>query len=117
MYSILKNKITKYRYLLSVIIIMLSILLITNLSDAFNTESSKGKCVQIAHKIYNRAIRWGYLAKIVTGTFKGRGHQWVEYFYKDKWRVWDEAIWYVGKSWYTAEELGYKPFIIQDSYS
>jgi hypothetical protein len=66
-------------------------------------------CQDYAHDVFERAkdtypVR--YATGIVPSDFKGR-HMWVEYFYKGKWRVWDEAIWWVGKSFYTAKELGY----------
>lgn len=77
-------------------------LLIINLAYA--------NCVEIAQKTYNRGIRWGYSMRLVSGYFEGKAHRWTEYFYKDKWRVWDEAIWYVKKSYYTADELGYITF-------
>jgi hypothetical protein len=98
----------KHRYLLSIILAILLGLVILTLAYAEN-------CVSISREIYDRAIRWGYQAKVVVGKFKDVNHCWVEYFAIGKWRVWDEAIKSIGKSWYTAEELGYTTYYIEMS--
>ena len=77
-------------------------------SDMKVPQELRNNCGEIAQQTYDRAIRWGYEAKIETGYFNGKPHAWVEYKNGDKFLVWDEAIDYVGKSRWTAEELGYK---------
>lgn len=68
-----------------------------------------GDCVKIAKTVYDRGIRWGYPMRLVSGwTDEGTPHRWAEYYVKGNWRVWDDSIWYIQKSWSTAKELGYK---------
>ena len=76
------------------------------------TITYAGGCVETSEKIYRRAIRWGYEARLARGYFKDIPHQWVEYYAKGKWRAWDESIWYIGKSWHTSEEIGYRDIVI-----
>ena len=73
-------------------------------------ELSLASCIEISNKTYDRAIRWGYEGRIVKGVNEYlRPHQWVEYWNNkhQEWCVWDDAVWYVGKSRWTAIELGY----------
>jgi len=84
-----------------------------DMTDRINKEIIRDvlrkDCKTVASYTYDRAVRWGYPTRMVTGyNDNGRRHRWVEYYDLGKWRVWDEALWYVGKSWYTADELGYK---------
>jgi len=68
----------------------------------------KQDCKSISIDVYWKAKAKGYESRIATGTIEdNRAHRWVEYFKNGKWLVWDEAIWTVGKSPYTASELKY----------
>ena len=65
-------------------------------------------CKDYSYAAYHRAQRWGYPVRYGIGhtADSKRRHRWTEYF-KDRWLVWDDAQKYVGKTFHTAEELGY----------
>ena len=69
-------------------------------------------CIDVSQRTYNRAIRWGYQARIAEGYYKGKPHQWVEWWNEKRnlWCVWDDAL-SIGRSKYTAEEMGYEKLI------
>ena len=82
--------------------------------------AEKRVCVQISNGVYKREISFGRKMRLVYGRFKTgdkRFHQWAEYWNKgrEEWSVWDEAIWYIGKSWYTAKELGYRTYNVLET--
>jgi hypothetical protein len=90
------------RYFIIIILAILLGLLITSLLYA-------GDCKNDAEETYFHGIRNGYEMRVVSGwADDGTPHRWAEYYAEGKWRVWDDSIWYVKKSWNTAEELGYK---------
>ena len=89
-------------FLLTIFLAVLIGLVIISLTYAAPT------CVEVSQKTYERGVRWGYKMRQVTGyTEDWKYHRWAEYFYKGQWRVWDNSIWYIGKSYYNSVELGY----------
>ena len=87
---------------------LIAILLAIMLGLSIVQVTYSGECVKIANSVYNKGVSWGNQMRLVTGwDDNGNRHRWAERYEKGKWRLWDMAIWMVGKSWYTAEETGY----------
>ena len=79
------------------LVIAVSILLICNLSYA-------GNCVEISQKVWWKYQKKGIPVRFVYCYIDDEYHRAVERYERGKWRVHDDAIWYIGKSSYTAEE-------------
>lgn len=96
------------------VLVLVTVLLTMIVSCQFVSQPVRAKdCKSTSISVYHKAVAKGYNARIATGLDdNGRAHRWVEYERNGKWRVWDEAIWYVGKSVHTASELGYTTYYL-----
>ena len=93
------------------------IIVLCLLSGGCVTTSELGKCVLSSRQVVREGTTDGLQMRFAIGkrlpSDKGT-HQWAEYWNtsRNKWCIWDRTYWPVGKSWYTAEECGYKTYVI-----